>query len=253
MLFDMLDGLTPVRGVLGLSDPDVHWLDGRWTMFLGGFPPCCLGCPLAVTASRLVTRPDRPRRPVPLTPDPPRGAWDAYGMHTPSYVRAAHGDDTTEERVYYAVRAPRANTGPTRARPTPSGPRALLPSYRQDRHRDVTGEQRPLLVGSPLDPRLSSGAALPQVQVVGALFLAEVFHCVPLGRESLRHIAASLLQTRNPYADEGAAEPLARCVEMTRYRFGSKDVANSAASAMCLPAVGFCSIAWKSAGLAHCA
>ncbi len=33
----MLKGLAPVRGVLGLSDPDVHWIDGRWTMFLGGF------------------------------------------------------------------------------------------------------------------------------------------------------------------------------------------------------------------------
>lgn len=122
VLFDMLHGLAPVRGVLGLSDPDVHWLDGRWTMFLGGFTTRFRvsvftavlpeGAPLASTAWTLVTRADRPRRAVPLTPDPPRGAWDAYGMHTPSYVRAAHGDGTTEERVYYAGRASRANTGP---------------------------------------------------------------------------------------------------------------------------------------------
>ncbi len=26
-----------MRGLLGVSDPDVHWIDGRWTMFLGGF------------------------------------------------------------------------------------------------------------------------------------------------------------------------------------------------------------------------
>lgn len=35
--FDMLRGLAPVRNVLGLSDPDVHRIDGRWVMFLGGF------------------------------------------------------------------------------------------------------------------------------------------------------------------------------------------------------------------------
>ncbi len=36
VLWDMLDGPMP-RGVLGLSDPDVHHVDGRWVMFLGGF------------------------------------------------------------------------------------------------------------------------------------------------------------------------------------------------------------------------
>ncbi|QGK69896.1 hypothetical protein GIY23_10520 [Allosaccharopolyspora coralli] len=36
VLWDMLDGLMP-RGLLGNGDPDVHVIDGRWTMFLGGF------------------------------------------------------------------------------------------------------------------------------------------------------------------------------------------------------------------------
>ncbi|MGJ0223732.1 hypothetical protein ACQUZK_10055, partial [Streptococcus pyogenes] len=36
VLWDMLDG-PMARGVLGLSDPNVHHVADRWVMFLGGF------------------------------------------------------------------------------------------------------------------------------------------------------------------------------------------------------------------------
>jgi hypothetical protein len=35
-LWDMIDGPMP-RRVLGIGDPDIHQVEGRWTMFLGGF------------------------------------------------------------------------------------------------------------------------------------------------------------------------------------------------------------------------
>ncbi|WP_438022126.1 hypothetical protein [Sorangium sp. So ce233] len=117
--FDMLRGLAPVRNVLGLSDPDVHLLDGRWVMFLGGFTTRLRvslftavlpeGSPLASDDWALVTDPGRPGHAAPLVPDPPRGAWDGKGMHAPSYVVGAGG----EPRVYYAGRSSSATTGPS--------------------------------------------------------------------------------------------------------------------------------------------
>ncbi|GAB3062842.1 MULTISPECIES: hypothetical protein [Micrococcales] len=102
-IWDMLGSRMP-RGVLGLSDPDVHLIDGRWVMFIGGFS--------ATFRNRLY----RARLPVgaepghagwmldrhPITPDPPKGSWDAGGMHTPSYVPPHKGRDA---RIYYAGRA----------------------------------------------------------------------------------------------------------------------------------------------------
>lgn len=95
-LFDMLDGLRPVTNILGVGDPDVHKIDGQWTMFLGGFTTRLRvslvtatlprGATLSSTDWALVTEPGRPRRALRLTPDPPRGQWDSSGMHTPSYV-----------------------------------------------------------------------------------------------------------------------------------------------------------------------
>ncbi|WP_405058538.1 hypothetical protein OG474_38220 [Kribbella sp. NBC_01505] len=35
-LWDMVDGPMP-RGLLGVGDPDVHHVNGRWIMYLGGF------------------------------------------------------------------------------------------------------------------------------------------------------------------------------------------------------------------------
>ena len=123
VFFDMRTGLRPVRNVWGVSDPDVHKLGGRWVMFLGGFTNRLKvllfsatlpeGAPLSSTAWSLVTEPGRPGQAVPLTPAPPRGQWDARGMHTPSYVRGRlpGPGGREEERIYYAGHASRAVTG----------------------------------------------------------------------------------------------------------------------------------------------
>ncbi|MFD0560138.1 hypothetical protein FB566_4132 [Stackebrandtia endophytica] len=121
VFFDMLTGLRPVRNVLGVSDPDVHKLDGRWVMFLGGMTnrlkvqlftaTLPIGAPLSSGEWSLVTDPKRPTRAVPVVPLPPKGEWDSRGMHTPSYVRGRQPDGTTEERIYYAGHSARAVTG----------------------------------------------------------------------------------------------------------------------------------------------
>lgn len=121
VFFDMLSGLRPVRNVWGVSDPDVHKLDGRWVMFLGGFTNRLKVLPLAATLPEgaslssqewsLVTDPRRPHLAVPLVPAPPRGQWDTYGMHTPSYVRGRLPDGQEQERIYYAGRSSRSFSG----------------------------------------------------------------------------------------------------------------------------------------------
>lgn len=116
VLWDMVEGPMP-RGLLGVGDPDVHRIAGRWTMFLGGFSTrfrnrlyratLAEGAELASGAWSFEA--SSRGRAVELTPDPPRGAWDAGGMHTPSYVPA--GDDRGE-RVYYTGRATAKQYGP---------------------------------------------------------------------------------------------------------------------------------------------
>ncbi|WP_106847949.1 hypothetical protein [Blastococcus sp. Marseille-P5729] len=115
-LWDMLGPALP-RGVLGLSDPDVHLVNRQWTMFVGGFSTTFRnrlyratlpnGAPLTLTGWRLDTGPQRRARP--LVEDPHRAAWDAGGMHTPSYVPPAHGFPA---RIYYAGRGTRRRYGP---------------------------------------------------------------------------------------------------------------------------------------------
>ncbi len=122
-LFSMIDGLRPVRNLIGVSDPDVHRIDGRWTMFLGGFttglrvglfsaalPP---GAPLSSLQWALTTQPGAPGRALPIVDNPPRGAWDRPGMHTPCYVEGETADGEPERRIYYAGRCSRAVTGPS--------------------------------------------------------------------------------------------------------------------------------------------
>lgn len=102
-IWDMLGPRMP-RGVLGLSDPDVHLIDGRWAMFIGGFSTSFRN---RLYRARLPAGagPDHgcwvlDRRPI--VADPPKGAWDAGGMHTPSYVPPHEGGPA---RIYYAGRA----------------------------------------------------------------------------------------------------------------------------------------------------
>lgn len=112
----MVDGPMP-RGILGLGDPNVHIVDGVPTMFLGGFSSSFRNRLYVATlapganpaqASWSVKCDDRGRARA-LAPDPPRGAWDARGMHTPSFVPAI-GDQPA--RIYYTGRASRQQYGP---------------------------------------------------------------------------------------------------------------------------------------------
>lgn len=131
-LWDMLGGRMP-RGVFGLSDPDVHNIDGRWVMFIGGFTSrfenrlyratLDAGDDLHRGAWSVDARP--------LAPQPPRRAWDAGGMHTPSYVPAHLGQPPL---MFYAGRASRRHYGPGSAysigvlRQQPDGEWARSPS-----------------------------------------------------------------------------------------------------------------------------
>jgi hypothetical protein len=111
----MVDGPMP-RGLLGMGDPDVHVIAGVPTMFLGGFSTTFRnrlyvatldeGADPASTGWRIET--DERGRARPLAADPPRGAWDGAGMHTPSYVPATREHPA---RIYYTGRASRKQYG----------------------------------------------------------------------------------------------------------------------------------------------
>lgn len=116
VLWDMVDGPMP-QGLLGVGDPDVHVIGGRWTMFLGGFTTHFRnrlyravldeGASLSSGAWRIER--DSKGRAAALAPDPPRRGWDAAGMHTPSYVPA---NDSHGPRLYYTGRASSKHYGP---------------------------------------------------------------------------------------------------------------------------------------------
>ena len=107
-LWDMVGGPMP-RGILGLGDPDVHVIDGTPTMLLGGFSSSFRNrlyiatlAPEADPASASWSLDlDGHGRARALAHDPPKGAWDAAGMHTPSFVPAV-GDQPA--RIYYTGR-----------------------------------------------------------------------------------------------------------------------------------------------------
>ena len=102
-IWDMLGPRMP-PGVLGLSDPDVHLIEDRWVMFIGGFSTSFRN---RLYRARLPAgaEPDQGGWVLdrePIVTDPPKRAWDTGGMHTPSYVPAHHGYPA---RLYYAGRA----------------------------------------------------------------------------------------------------------------------------------------------------
>lgn len=118
-LFSMIEGFAPLRNLLGAGDPNVHWIDDRWWMFLGGFQPTFRNAIFAAALApgeqlsesmrwQIRTEPNRPRRAAPLVPLSRRGQWDRYGMHEPCYVEgAARGDGGPVRRIYYTGRAAR--------------------------------------------------------------------------------------------------------------------------------------------------
>jgi hypothetical protein len=119
--FDMTKGLSPIRNVWGLGDPDVHKIDGRWTMFLGGFTnrfknnlfmaTLPEGAPLSSNDWTLVAVPGRQHQAQSLIPQPAKGNWDAYGLHTPSYVKGVDPVHGEQERIYYTGRGSKNVTG----------------------------------------------------------------------------------------------------------------------------------------------
>ncbi|MCE7011386.1 hypothetical protein LWC34_52545 [Kibdelosporangium philippinense] len=110
VLWDMVDGPMP-RGLLGVGDPDVHDIDGQWTMFLGGFSTRFRNrlYRAKLVEGAWVFDTDSRGRVAALAPDAPRGSWDAGGMHTPSYVPPAGGHG---ERIYYTGRLTSKHYGP---------------------------------------------------------------------------------------------------------------------------------------------
>lgn len=116
VLWDMVDGPMP-HGLLGVGDPDVHVLDGIPTMFLGGFSTAfrnrlyraVLPSGADPASDQWEIETDRRGRVRALAADPPRGAWDEAGMHTPSYVPPT---GTRPARIYYTGRGSRKHYGP---------------------------------------------------------------------------------------------------------------------------------------------
>lgn len=118
-LFAMLGDPRPGHGLLGVSDPDVHHLDGGWSMFLGAFTTgfavrivearLPIGAPITDDRWAFVT--GERGRATPIGAPTHRNAWDRAGMHTPSYVAGRIGDRQVE-RIYYAGRRSQKITGP---------------------------------------------------------------------------------------------------------------------------------------------
>ena len=116
LLWDMVDGPMPSR-LLGIGDPDIHLVDRRWTMFLGGFSTNFhdrLYRATLLDGGTLAEGPwqvdhDARGRTAALVVDPPRAAWHGTGMHTPSYVPPADG---RAARIYYTGRSTRRHYGP---------------------------------------------------------------------------------------------------------------------------------------------
>lgn len=115
-LWDMVDGPMP-RGLLGLGDPDLHLIDGIWTLFVGGFSTTFrnrlyrarLGSGGSIGSGPWQFDLDRRGRVQPLCADAPRGSWDAAGLHTPSYVPPVAGNSA---RIYYTGRSSLKQYGP---------------------------------------------------------------------------------------------------------------------------------------------
>lgn len=118
-LFSMLGDPRPKHGLIGVSDPDVHRRGNGWSMFLGAFTSRFVvrivearlpeGASIADDRWAFVT--GKQGRAVVVGAPSHRSAWDAAGMHTPSYVVGRSGDRPVE-RIYYAGRRSPKITGP---------------------------------------------------------------------------------------------------------------------------------------------
>jgi hypothetical protein len=100
-LMDMRDGYPSAVNVLGFSDPSVHFVDGRWTMFIGGLYLPALktniftfvlprGALLSSNDWQLDHAGGKRRIARPIVSQPRRGSWNRF-MHSVSYCEAEQG------------------------------------------------------------------------------------------------------------------------------------------------------------------
>lgn len=112
-LMDMREGYEGISNVLGFSDPSVHFVEGRWTMFVGGlhFPSLKTniftfelpeGAPLSSPDWRPKIEAGSRKRAERIVDQPAKGSWDRF-MHSVCYVRGLV-DGEEVERIYHAGR-----------------------------------------------------------------------------------------------------------------------------------------------------
>lgn len=118
-LFSMLEGYRPITNLLGIGDPNVHFIDGQWWMFLGGFQrnfknnlfsaSLPKGEPLSATMKwQFTTDPRNDHRAMSLIEQPRPGEWDGYGLHEPCFAEGSkqgeNGMTIPCRRIYYTGR-----------------------------------------------------------------------------------------------------------------------------------------------------
>lgn len=131
--WDMLEGTVP-RGLLGLSDPNVHRVGDRWCMFVGGFSTSLrdrlyratlsVGADVRLTGWRIGS--SARGRPLALVPDAPRGSWDAGGDAYPLLRAAAPGRARTRLPRRAAHRPPPRTRQPLLGRRARTAARRLV-------------------------------------------------------------------------------------------------------------------------------
>lgn len=112
-LLDMRDGYAPIRNVLGMSDPCVAHVDGRWTMFIGGMgldaktniltATLPRGDTLASDRWQFTMVPGNRWRAARIVDQPARGQWNRC-MHSVCYVEGMVLGEPVR-RLYHAGRA----------------------------------------------------------------------------------------------------------------------------------------------------
>lgn len=113
-LYDMREGYSFARNILGFSDPSVAFVDGQWTMFLGGMDwsfrtniyRFCLpiGAPLSSNDWVIDHAPGKPHKAVAIMSQPSRGSWNRC-MHSVCYVKGKNAAGDIVERIYHAGRS----------------------------------------------------------------------------------------------------------------------------------------------------
>src|SRR5687768_12920531 len=114
-ILSMIDGYAPIRNLIGVGDPNVHLIDGEWTMFIGGFQTNFKNNIFSVHLGKdgrldtdkwsIDAQARKQHKAKPLVSQPAKGEWDAYGLHEPCYVEGFDTKGAAIRRVYYTGRA----------------------------------------------------------------------------------------------------------------------------------------------------